>query len=146
MQTGCALKTICPPPPHPLWWGDRKKMKGLNPSKAFGPDELHSRVFKEPAIELGPVLALLFQQSLDTGEISKESEWYLANICPLYKKGNRTLPCNYHPVSSQPGWLSWMRHPNGDQEVAGSTPAEVSNILSWRSIMKYFLRSFSPFL
>ena len=36
-------------------------------------------------------------------------------------------------------------HPTGDQEVAGSTPAEVGNILSWRLIMKYFLRSFSPF-
>ena len=35
--------------------------------------------------------------------------------------------------------------PTGDQEVAGSTPAEVGNILSWRFIMKYFLRSFSPF-
>ena len=33
----------------------------------------------------------------------------------------------------------------GDQEVAGSTPALVGNILSWRSIMKYFLQSFSPF-
>ena len=33
----------------------------------------------------------------------------------------------------------------GDQEVAGSTPAEVGNILSWRLIMKYFLWSFSPF-
>ena len=29
-------------------------------------------------------------------------------------------------------WLSWMRRPTGDQEVAGSTPAKVSNILSWR--------------
>ena len=35
--------------------------------------------------------------------------------------------------------------PTGDQEVAGSTPAEVGNILSWRLIMKYFLQSFSPF-
>ena len=35
--------------------------------------------------------------------------------------------------------------PTGDQEVAGSTPAEVGNILSWRLIVKYFLRSFSPF-
>ena len=35
--------------------------------------------------------------------------------------------------------------PTGDQEVAGSTPAEVGNILLWRLIMKYFLRSFSPF-
>ena len=33
----------------------------------------------------------------------------------------------------------------GDQEVAGSTPAEVGNILWWRLITKYFLRSFSPF-
>ena len=32
----------------------------------------------------------------------------------------------------------------GDQAVAGSTPP-VSNILSWRLIMKYFLWSFSPF-
>ena len=35
--------------------------------------------------------------------------------------------------------------PTGDQEIVGSTPAEVGNILSWRLIMKYFLRSFSPF-
>ena len=28
---------------------------------------------------------------------------------------------------------------------ANSTPAEVGNILSWRLIMKYFLRSLSPF-
>ena len=35
--------------------------------------------------------------------------------------------------------------PTGDQEVAGSTPAEEGNILSWRLIMKYFLRSFSLF-
>ena len=27
-----------------------------------------------------------------------------------------------------PRWLSWMRRPTGDQEVAGSTPAEVGNI------------------
>ena len=44
-----------------------------------------------------------------------------------------------------PRWLSWMRRPTEDQEVAGSTPAEVGNILSWRLIMKYLLRSFSPF-
>ena len=45
----------------------------------------------------------------------------------------------------RPRWLSCMRRPTGDQEVAGSTPTEVGNIVSWRLIMKYFLWSFSPF-
>ena len=49
-----------------------KLLKGLNPSKALGPDELHPRVLKEQAIKLGPVFAHLFQQSVDTGEIPKE--------------------------------------------------------------------------
>ena len=66
--------------------GVTKLLKGLNPSKALGPDELHPRVLKELAMELGPVFAHLFQQSIDTGEIPKE--WSLANICPLFKKGH----------------------------------------------------------
>ena len=77
--------------------GVTKLFKGLNPSKALGPDDLHPRVLKEIATELGPVFSHLFQQSLDTGEIPKE--WSLANICPLYKKGDRALACNYRPVS-----------------------------------------------
>ena len=36
-----------------------------------------------------------------------------------------------YPRHSRPRWLSWMRRPTGDLEVAGSTPAEVGNILSW---------------
>ena len=39
--------------------------------KALGPDELHPRVLKELATELGPVFAHLFQKSLDTGDIPK---------------------------------------------------------------------------
>ena len=48
-------------------------------------------------------------------------------------------------IQGWPRWLSWMRRLTGDQEVAGSTPSKVGSILSWRLIMKYFLRSFSPF-
>ena len=57
--------------------GVTKLLKGLNPSKALGPDELHPSVLKELASELGPMFAHLFQQSVDTGEIPKE--WSLAN-------------------------------------------------------------------
>ena len=74
-----------------------KLLKGLNPSKALGPDEIHPRVLKELATELGPVFAHLFQQPIDTGEIPKE--WSLANICPLFKKSDRSLACSYRPVS-----------------------------------------------
>ena len=49
-----------------------KLLKGLNHSKALGPDEIHPRVLKELATELGPVFDHLFQQSMDTGEIPKE--------------------------------------------------------------------------
>ena len=34
---------------------------------------------------------------MDTGEIPKE--WSLANICPLFKKSDRSLACNYRLVS-----------------------------------------------
>ena len=77
--------------------GVTKLLKGLNPSKALGPDELHPRVLKELASKLAPVFAHLFQQSIDTGEIPKE--WSLANIRPLPKKGDRSLACNHRPSS-----------------------------------------------
>ena len=68
----------------------------LNPSKALGPDELHPRVLKELATELGPVFAHRFQQPIGTGEIPKE---WSPPICPLFKKSDRSLACNYRPVS-----------------------------------------------
>ena len=48
-------------------------------------------------MELGPAFAHLFQQSIGTGEIPKE--WSLANICPLFKKGDKSLARNYRPIS-----------------------------------------------
>ena len=74
-----------------------KLLKDLNPLKSLGPDELHPRVLKELANELGPVFAHLLQQSLGTGETLKE--WLLANICPLFKKGDRAFAYNYRPAS-----------------------------------------------
>ena len=44
--------------------GLTKLLKGLNPSKALGPDELHPRVLEELETELGPVFAHLFSNRL----------------------------------------------------------------------------------
>ena len=49
------------------------------------------------ATELGPIFTHLFQKSIYSGEIPKERT--LANISSLFKKGDRSLPCNYRPVS-----------------------------------------------
>ena len=54
-------------------------------------------MLKKLTTEVGPVFAHLFQQSIDKGGIP--TEWSLANICPLFKKGDRFLACNYRPVS-----------------------------------------------
>ena len=54
-------------------------------------------ILKELATELGPIFAHQFQQSINSGEIPKELT--LANISPLFKKGDRSLACNYRPVS-----------------------------------------------
>ena len=69
----------------------------MNPPKVLGPDELLPRILTKLVTEFGLVFAHLFGQSLDTGEVPKEKS--LANICPLYKKGDRALPCYYRPVS-----------------------------------------------
>ena len=73
--------------------GVSKLLKGLNPSKALGSDELHPRVLKELATALGPICTHLFQQSIDSGDNPKE--WTLANISLLFQKGDRSLACNY---------------------------------------------------
>ena len=42
-------------------------------------------------------LAILFQKSLDEGICP--DEWKCANVTPIHKKGDRTEPSNYRPVS-----------------------------------------------
>ena len=79
--------------------GVTKLLKGLNPSKALGLDELHPRVLSELASELSPIFAHLFQQSIDSGEIPKE--WSLANICPLFKNADRSLACTSFSTVAQ---------------------------------------------
>ena len=42
---------------------------------------------------------------------------------------NKALAMLQYTRVFRPRWLSWMHRPTGDQEVTGSTPAEVGNIL-----------------
>ena len=47
--------------------------------------------------QLNPVLAQLFQQSLDQGMLP--DDWRNANVGPVLKKGRRSLAGNYRPIS-----------------------------------------------
>jgi len=69
----------------------------LDPHKAGGPDNIPARVLKELAYDLTPILTHLFQQSLDTGELPQD--WKSAFITPIFKKGKRSDPLNYRPIS-----------------------------------------------
>ena len=77
--------------------GVLKLLRNLNPSKATGPDAIPAKILKECAESLAPVLAKIFQKSLDVGRVP--TSWLDANITPIYKKGDRSKASNYRPVS-----------------------------------------------
>ena len=69
----------------------------------MGPDRIHLRVLKELADVIVRPLSMIFQCSWESGEVPVD--WKVANIVPVFKKGNRDDPGNYRPVSltSVPG-------------------------------------------
>ena len=77
--------------------GILKLLKGLDISKASGPDQIPNKILRELAIHLAPVLTSLFNQSLLSETLP--SDWKPANVTPVFKKGNRSLASNYRPIS-----------------------------------------------
>ena len=47
--------------------------------------------------KLSDPLSILFRRTLDEGMV--HMDWRAANVTPLYKKGNKSTPGNYRPVS-----------------------------------------------
>ena len=69
----------------------------LGPHKATSPDNIPTKLLKETAQQMAPLLTLIFQASLNQGKIP--SDWKSANVAPIHKKGKRTDPSNYRPIS-----------------------------------------------
>ena len=69
----------------------------LKVNKSPGPDAVSPRILKEAKLELVTPLTLLFNESLQFGTMPHE--WKLANVTPIFKKGSKSLPCNYRPIS-----------------------------------------------
>ena len=74
-----------------------QKLQKIDPTKAPGVDGISSRVLVELADEIAEPLAAIFQNSLETGEVPRS--WKVADIIPIFKKGMKSVPANYRPVS-----------------------------------------------
>ena len=70
-----------------------KLLRKVNPNKASSPDSILVRILKELADEIAPLLTIIFNKSLEQGEVP--ADWRKANV----KKGNKYEPSNYQPVS-----------------------------------------------
>ena len=81
------------------WKRLHKLLKGIKPFKATGPDSIpaFTSILKAAADQLAPILARMYQTSLDTGQVP--SDWRDAWIVPVFKKGDKHKAANYSPVS-----------------------------------------------
>lgn len=73
------------------------RLQKLKVDKSPGPDNVHPRILKELREELKDVLVDLFNTSLREGKLP--NEWKTANVSAIYKKGDKSEPSNYRPVS-----------------------------------------------
>ena len=65
--------------------------------KSPGPDTILPRVLYKCRFELVNPLYVLFRACCEQSKIP--SEWKKANVIPIYKKGKKSDPSNYRPIS-----------------------------------------------
>ena len=74
-----------------------KLLSNLNPAKASSPDLVLARILKLASIKIVPILCIIFQQSYNTGQAPLD--WQQAIVTAVFKKGDKTNPANFRPVS-----------------------------------------------
>ena len=77
--------------------GIERLLNKLNVHKSHGPDGIPARFLEETSDSISPVLALIFNASLHQGKLP--IDWKNAFVVPIFKKGLRTDPTNYRPIS-----------------------------------------------
>ena len=74
-----------------------EKLKALDQNKACGVDKLHPFLLKNCAEAFTVPITLIFRASLSDSQLPVQ--FRLANVTPLFKKGDKSVPSNYRPVS-----------------------------------------------
>ena len=74
-----------------------KKICNLKKGKAPGPDVIYNSFLVECKRNITYPLTKIFRKSLELGKVP--NDWKLANVTPLFKKGDRSKCCNYRPIS-----------------------------------------------
>jgi hypothetical protein len=77
---------------HSIISPQRSNTQNLKVHKAAGPDTISPRLLNSLASVITPAITRIFQTSLD-------EDWRKANIVPIFKKGDKSKPANYRPVS-----------------------------------------------
>ncbi|MCP3853075.1 MAG: hypothetical protein GY694_23025, partial [Gammaproteobacteria bacterium] len=72
-------------------------LQSLNVNKSSGPDGVHPRILNELAGQLCYPLHKIFVRSMKEGKVPKL--WKKAEVRPIFKKGKKSTPGNYRPVS-----------------------------------------------
>ena len=74
-----------------------KVLNSLKINKSPGPDDIHPKILRELSRELSAPLKTLFDRTLNDGRLL--SSWKEAEVRHIFKKGNKSTPGNYRPVS-----------------------------------------------
>ena len=74
-----------------------RKLEGLNVNKSPGPNGLHPSILHNCSGVLALPLSILFSKLFTHSFVP--SDWKIANVIPIFKKGEHSSACNYRPVS-----------------------------------------------
>lgn len=77
--------------------GIHKLLTNLKNGKSPGPDEIRKEDLTIDPIMTAKCLAAIFKASLSNSELP--SDWKLAHVTPLHKRGATDIPTNYRPIS-----------------------------------------------
>jgi hypothetical protein len=77
-----------------------KILVNLDPNKSTGPDGIGNRILKEAALPISKPMAELFNFCLSLGTFPEQ--WKLAQVIPIFKKGDPLQCTNYRPISLLP--------------------------------------------